>query len=133
MLRSQLFAFIATAALALGAASPAVARDTAPAKSANASTMRAADLPKEGQETLALIKKGGPFPYAAKDGSVFSNREGVLPKEKRGHYREYTVATPRARNRGAKRIVCGGPQKDYAKQTCYFTDDHYATFKKIQD
>lgn len=133
MPRSQLYVFLVIAILSLAVGTHAMARDTAPALSKSGSTIRVSELPKEGQETLALIKKGGPFPYAAKDGSVFSNREGVLPKEKRGHYREYTVPTPRARNRGAKRIVCGGPKNDFAKQTCFYSDDHYATFKKIQD
>lgn len=88
----------------------------------------AADLPKEGQTTLALIRKGGPFPYA-KDGTVFSNRERALPKQPRGYYHEYTVKTPRERTRGAKRIICGGPKL----QECYYTEDHYATFRKIKE
>lgn len=87
-----------------------------------------AELPKEGRETLALIRKGGPFPYA-KDGTVFSNRERVLPKQPRGVYREYTVKTPGSRDRGARRIVCAGkPQSP-----CYYTGDHYATFKIIKE
>lgn len=88
-------------------------------------TIAASSLPKEARETLALIKKGGPFPYS-KDGTVFSNREGVLPKKARGFYREYTVRTPGAKNRGARRIVAGG-------EVYYYTDDHYATFKRIQE
>src|SRR5262247_1540122 len=51
--------------------------------------------------TLALIDKGGPFPYA-KDGSVFSNREGRLPQRAGGYYREYTVETPNSPDRGAR-------------------------------
>ncbi|MBL8524045.1 MAG: ribonuclease [Betaproteobacteria bacterium] len=87
-----------------------------------------AELPKEGRDTLALIRKGGPFPYA-KDGTTFSNRERVLPKQPRGVYREYTVKTPGARDRGARRIVCAGkPQSP-----CYYTGDHYATFKIIKE
>jgi ribonuclease T1 len=82
-------------------------------------------LPKEARETLALIKKGGPFPYS-KDGTTFSNREGLLPKKARGFYREYTVKTPGAKNRGARRIVAGG-------EVYYYTDDHYASFKRIQE
>lgn len=130
---SALAATLLMAAIGISASTPASARDTAPTKTKSANTILVSELPKEGRTTLDLIRKGGPFPHAAKDGSIFSNREGILPKEKRGHYREYTVATPGARNRGAKRIVCGGPPKDFAKQTCYFTDDHYATFKKIQN
>jgi len=83
-------------------------------------------LPAEARQTLALIKAGGPFPYA-KDGSVFGNREGLLPKRNRGYYREYTVKTPGARDRGARRIVAGVPGE------YYYTDDHYQTFKRITE
>lgn len=86
------------------------------------------DLPTQARQTLALIKKGGPFPYE-KDGTVFRNFEGVLPKQKRGYYREYTVKTPRVRNRGARRIVSGGDPPTSGEY--YYTDDHYATFKRI--
>ena len=88
-----------------------------------------ADLPKQGRETYALILAGGPFPYE-KDGTVFGNRERLLPAQKRGFYREYTVKTPYARNRGAKRIVCGGSQPA-RPEVCYYTEDHYASFKRI--
>jgi ribonuclease T1 len=88
-----------------------------------------ADLPKEARATLALIAKGGPFPYS-KDGVTFSNRERVLAKQPRGYYREYTVKTPGAKNRGARRIVCGTPKSSAFE--CYYTDDHYATFRKIK-
>jgi ribonuclease T1 len=81
-------------------------------------------LPREARETLALIKSGGPFPYA-KDGSVFSNREGLLPKRNRGYYREYTVKTPGSRDRGARRIVAG------VTGEYYYTSDHYRSFKRI--
>ena len=66
----------------------------------------AQDLPSEARETLALIKGGGPFPYA-RDGVVFGNREGLRPKQPRGYYREYTVRTPGMRDRGPRRIVSG--------------------------
>lgn len=89
-----------------------------------------AQLPVEAQQTLYLIKRGGPFPYA-KDGSVFGNREGLLPKRKRGYYREFTVPTPGARNRGARRIVSGGDPATSGEY--YYTDDHYASFKRIQE
>ena len=87
------------------------------------------DLPREGQETYQLILKGGPFPYE-KDGTVFGNRERLLPREARGFYREYTVRTPGVKHRGARRIVCGGfvPR---SPQTCYYTSDHYASFRVI--
>lgn len=81
-------------------------------------------LPGEAIETLALIKKGGPFPYA-RDGATFSNRERMLPKRERGWYREYTVKTPGARDRGARRIVAG------RDGTLYYTDDHYRSFRRI--
>ena len=83
-------------------------------------------LPKEARETLALIKKGGPYPYA-KDGTVFGNREGRLPKQKRGYYREFTVRTPGERTRGARRIVAGVPGE------YWYTDDHYASFRRIRE
>lgn len=86
--------------------------------------IRAADLPTEARTTLALIKAGGPFAYD-KDGSVFGNREGRLPAEKRGYYREYTVRTPGSRDRGARRIIAGRPGE------YYYTDDHYRTFRRI--
>ena len=86
-------------------------------------------LPAEAQSTQRLIHAGGPFPYD-KDGVVFGNREKQLPARPRGHYREYTVKTPGARNRGARRIVCGGA-KPVAPEVCYYSADHYASFKRI--
>jgi len=83
-----------------------------------------AELPAEARATLALVKAGGPFPYA-RDGAVFGNREGQLPRRSRGYYREYTVKTPGKRDRGARRIVAGG-DGDF-----YYTDDHYRTFRRI--
>src|SRR6478736_2843931 len=65
------------------------------------------NLPKEARQTLVLIKQGGPFPYA-KDGVVFGNYEGALPRQRRGYYHEYTVPTPGKRSRGARRIIAGG-------------------------
>jgi ribonuclease T1 len=81
-------------------------------------------LPAEARQTLALIKAGGPFAYQ-KDGSVFGNREGLLPKRERGYYREYTVKTPGAKDRGARRIVAGRGGE------YYYTDDHYRSFRRI--
>jgi ribonuclease T1 len=88
-----------------------------------------AELPAEARKTEQLIRSGGPFPYA-KDGTVFGNRERILPREKRGFYREYTVKTPGSRDRGARRIVCGG-EKPAEPVACYYTADHYASFKRI--
>lgn len=86
-------------------------------------------LPREAQATGALIRAGGPFPYS-KDGAVFANRERLLPPEARGYYREYTVETPGARDRGARRIVCGGV-KPTVPDACFYTGDHYASFIRI--
>lgn len=83
-----------------------------------------AQLPPEARETLALIRAGGPFPYA-RDGAVFGNREARLPKQPRGYYREYTVRTPGARDRGARRIVAGRAGE------YYYTADHYRSFRRI--
>ena len=82
----------------------------------------------QGHETYQRIHQGGPFPYE-KDGVVFGNRERLLPAQKRGYYREYTVKTPGSRNRGAHRIVCGGPATK--PDACFYTADHYASFRKI--
>ena len=95
---------------------------------AAAATVHVTAMPRQGLETYELIRQGGPFPYD-KDGAVFGNRERLLPVEKRGYYREYTVATPASRDRGARRIVCGGPARD--PHACYYTADHYASFRKI--
>lgn len=81
-------------------------------------------LPIEARQTLALIKAGGPFPYQ-RDGTVFGNREGLLPKRERGYYREYTVRTPGAKDRGARRIVAGRGGE------YYYSHDHYRSFRRI--
>ena len=86
--------------------------------------IRAAALPPEARETIALIRKGGPFPYA-KDGAAFANREALLPKKARGYYREFTVKTPGGRDRGARRIVAGSGGE------FYYTEDHYRSFKRV--
>lgn len=88
------------------------------------------DLPRAAQETVRLIREGGPFPYP-RDGAVFANHEGVLPKQKRGYYHEFTVKTPGARNRGARRIVVGGALA--APSEFYYTDNHYVTFRRIDE
>lgn len=86
------------------------------------------ELPLQGQQTHRLIYQGGPFPFD-KDGVVFGNRERLLPLQKGGYYREYTVPTPGARDRGAKRIVCGGTAT--LPNACFYSADHYASFRKI--
>lgn len=83
-----------------------------------------AALPPEATETLRLIDVGGPFPYR-QDGAVFENREGILPEADRGYYHEYTVETPGSADRGARRIVVGNQGE------AYWTDDHYASFRRI--
>ena len=92
-------------------------------------TVPLGQLPPQAQNTYRLIFAGGPFP-SKRDGIVFGNRERELPSEPRGFYHEYTVATPGAQNRGARRIVCGGrPMTQPA--ACYYTADHYASFNRI--
>lgn len=86
-------------------------------------------LPRQGQRTYRLIRQGGPFPYE-KDGTIFGNRERLLPVMRRGYYREYTVETFGLRNRGARRIVCGGTVRTQP-DACYYTSDHYSSFKRI--
>ncbi|MER8119477.1 MULTISPECIES: ribonuclease domain-containing protein [unclassified Streptomyces] len=82
-------------------------------------------LPSQADDTLDLIAQGGPYPYS-QDGTVFSNREGVLPSQSSGYYHEYTVVTPGAPTRGTRRIITGeGSQEDY------YTSDHYETFDLI--
>ena len=89
-----------------------------------ADQVRLDELPSEAHYTLSLIKKDGPFPYH-RDGATFGNFERRLPRKERGYYKEYTVPTPGARDRGARRIVAG------RKGELYFTDDHYQTFRRI--
>jgi len=88
-----------------------------------------ADLPKEAQEVYALVGKGGPFAFD-RDGVVFGNREKLLPGKPRGYYHEYTIRTPGVKSRGGRRLVCGG--KKTAPDACYYTDDHYRSFRKIR-
>jgi ribonuclease T1 len=89
-----------------------------------------AALPHEARQTLALIRRGGPYPYP-KDGAVFGNYERLLPERKRGYYREFTVETRGERGRGAKRIITGGDPA--APTEYYYTDDHYASFRRIRE
>ena len=113
----------------LGFATPTTANGlTSEARETRERTVVLADLPPQGRQTYALILQGGPFPYD-KDGSVFGNRERQLPVQARGYYREYTVRTPGVKSRGARRIACGGPPRN--PEVCYYSDDHYASFRKI--
>jgi ribonuclease T1 len=128
------------ALVSFGFAGAEAARESAPI-----ATVAVAELPREARETLALIGRGGPFPYE-RDGAVFGNFEKLLPPRERGYYREYTVPTPGARGRGARRIVaggCGGEQgrtrsPPPAVAPCrggeyYYTDDHYRSFRRIRE
>jgi ribonuclease T1 len=111
------------------AVTPAVAREGPQLREVSV-----AELPPEARETLALIKRGGPFPYR-KDGATFGNFEKRLPLKARGYYREYTVKTPGAPDRGARRIVAGeGTGRDVRDSgEYYYTEDHYRSFRRIRE
>ena len=96
---------------------------------AASATVSISQLPPEAQQTERSVHSGGPFPYS-KDGAAFGNRERVLPAKPRGYYREYTVKTPGSRDRGARRIVCGGHQPANP-EACFYSDDHYTSFRRI--
>lgn len=141
------------AAAVLASATAVSARETAAIPE-----VAAVELPREARETLELIKQGGPFPHE-RDGVVFGNRERRLPARSRGYYREYTVPTPGAVDRGARRIVAGrcaeqegapgtaggthgGTARSRAARhfltPCasaeyYYTDDHYRSFRRIRE
>jgi ribonuclease T1 len=119
---------VVLAALSTGF-SPSGVEAKGPAPEAQGSTISVAALPEQGRHMVRLIYQGGPFRYD-KDGSVFGNRERILPANNRGYYREYTVRTPGERSRGARRIVCGGFVPT-TPDACYYTDDHYASFRRI--
>jgi ribonuclease T1 len=89
-------------------------------------TVDIVNLPREARQTIALIRKGGPYPYK-KDGVVFGNFEHRLPLHERGYYREFTVRSPGARDRGARRIILGKAGE------LYYTDDHYDTFRLVRE
>ena len=122
----SLRALLAAMALALAGVAAPVAAQKAPAPKAEIVEVAIAELPPETRTTMALIRKGGPFPYA-RDGAIFANREAILPRQRRGYYREYTVKTPGERTRGARRIVWG------AGGEFYYTDDHYNHFRRIRE
>lgn len=121
---------LALASFAVFAAlvSPILVHAKGPVQTGGMATVQLAELPQQGRETFQLIRQGGPFPYA-KDGSVFGNRERLLPSQNRGYYREYTVRTPGSRDRGARRLVCGGQPR--TPDACYYTSDHYSSFKRV--
>lgn len=87
-----------------------------------------AALPPQAWSVYRAIHDGSGLRHD-KDGAVFGNRERLLPARARGFYREYTVPTPGARDRGARRLVCGGAPR--RPEVCYYTDDHYASFRRV--
>jgi ribonuclease T1 len=111
------------------AASNTPTASSAQERSAPAAVTKA-QLPGEAAETLRLIKAGGPFPFG-EDGVLFRNSAALLPQHPRGYYHAYTVRTPGSTDRGQRRIVCGGPRKQTGD--CYYTDDYYASFKRIAE
>ncbi|TQM43356.1 ribonuclease domain-containing protein [Pseudonocardia cypriaca] len=130
MIRAVLALLLAVFALAGCQAAPSSAQ---PATSLPASAAAAAvpactkDLPPEAREVVEDVEAGGPYEYPRNDGVTFGNREGLLPDEAPGYYREFTVRTPGASNRGARRIVTGGPD-ERDPEHWYYTDDHYESF-----
>ena len=113
---------VLAALLAAGAAGARSAHESLP-------EMAASGLPSEARRTLESIASGGPYPYQ-RDGVVFANREQRLPPHTRGYYHEYTVKTPGVKTRGARRIIRGGELRSIAE--CYYTDDHYQSFRRIR-
>jgi ribonuclease T1 len=109
---------------------PGQAASDTPAASGALAAVTKAQLPGEAAETLRLIKAGGPFPFG-EDGVLFRNSAVLLPQHPRGYYHAYTVRTPGTADRGQRRIVCGGPRKQTGD--CYYTDDYYASFKRIAE
>ncbi|MEU6735840.1 ribonuclease [Streptomyces physcomitrii] len=107
------------------AASAAAPAPTATVSIAAVGDICLSDLPAEAHETLDLIDQGGPYPYP-QDGTVFQNREGILPAQDSGYYHEYTVETPGSDDRGARRIVTGESTDED-----YYTSDHYESFDLV--
>lgn len=128
MAHSTGFKLVLTGFLLAAAWVPNLVQAKGPAAADATMAVSVAELPRQGVETYRLIHQGGPFPHE-KDGTVFGNRERMLPANKRGYYREYTVPTPGSRDRGARRIVCGGAPR--TPDACYYTADHYASFRRI--
>ena len=129
------FGLMASAPLVAWARQDAPARQVEDApmgqveRGAIANRVALSTLPRQAQDVHQRILAGGPFRYE-KDGVVFGNRERLLPRRPRGFYREYTVPTPGERDRGARRIVCGGKEVRQP-ETCFYTRDHYASFQTI--
>ena len=122
----RLMWLVLSAMLWLPAGAQAHTHHAAQSAHADLAMISVAGLPPEARDTLRAIKQGGPFAYP-RDGVVFSNFERALPKRPRGYYHEYTVKTPGTHNRGARRII-SGTTGEY-----FYTEDHYNTFKRIQE
>lgn len=129
LLRRFFFKLALTGSLVCVLCLPNLVQAKKPPPAESTAAVSVAELPVQGRETFDRIHQGGPFAYE-KDGVVFGNRERLLPAEKRGYYREYTVKTPGSRDRGTRRIICGGQPK--SPDVCYYTADHYASFRKIR-
>ena len=101
--------------------------------SSGITTIEYTALPKEAQVVIRMIQNRSEFPHR-QDGQTFSNRERILPSQARGYYQEYTVPTPGADNRGARRIVSGqGATGDNATSgEYYYTGDHYRSFARVR-
>jgi ribonuclease T1 len=128
MLHRRLAAIVFVVSLALCTLAPPALRDVAAGTGAEAD-VSVSSLPSEARLTLQRIHALGPFPYD-RDGVVFNNREHILPVQPRGYYHEYTVPTPGVKTRGARRIICGGNVGSLSE--CYYSDDHYRTFRRIR-
>jgi ribonuclease T1 len=124
---ASLLALVLAAVATIGSIAPS--KSLARAAAGLGDPVSLSSLPPEAQRTDQLIHSGGPFPYS-KDGVVFGNYEKRLERRPRGYYHEYTVPTPGARNRGARRIICGG-NTPTEPDACFYTEDHYNSFHRI--
>lgn len=127
--RQAAMAVLLALATGLAGFGPDLVQARSPQIPGTVETVQLTQLPPQGRDMMALIYRGGPFRHD-RDGTVFGNRERLLPLKYRGYYREYTVRTPGERSRGARRIVCGGA-RPVVPDACYYTDDHYASFRRI--
>ena len=128
MVQTNGFKLVLTGLLLAAVSMTNLVQAIGPATADDVATVSVTELPVQGSQTYGLIRQGGPFPHE-KDGVVFGNRERLLPPHQRGYYREYTVRTPGVSHRGTRRIVCGGQPK--TPDACYYTADHYASFRRI--
>jgi len=128
MTRFEKFKLVLTGLCLIAVMVPGPAQSRQDTPTDISATVRVAELTQQGEQVYALIHQGGPF-ASEKDGVVFGNRERLLPPFKRGYYREYTVPTVGLLHRGTRRIVCGG--RPTTPDVCYYTIDHYASFRKI--